>query len=104
MRFLSLIIDTFSLFYYSYNDKHLWDIRIGEKKHRVQDVLINYEYLIGSTKSDAMRFFRKYEIIKEDSNKWIYEIKKTKKGDYIMIIHFYHDNLIKVNYSYLEYK
>ncbi|PVV61257.1 hypothetical protein DD829_02660 [Chryseobacterium sp. HMWF035] len=104
MRFFNKIIDIFRLFYCSYNNKHLWDLRIGEKKHLVQDVLNNYEALIGNTKPEAISFFQDYKLIKKKSNKWIYEIKKTSKGDYIFILHFCQDNLIKVNYSYLEYK
>jgi len=104
MIFFNTVINIFKFFYLSSNDNHIWNVRVGEKRHRVQDVLNNYEALIGNTKSEAVQFFRKYELIKKNSDKWIYEIKKTKKGDYIIILHFYQDNLIKVNYSYLEYK
>lgn len=101
---LNKVINIFRSFYVSSNDNHIWNVQVGEKSHRIQDVLNNYEVLIGNTKSEAVQFFRKHNLIKKDSNKWIYEIKRTNKGNYIIILHFYQNNLIKVNYSYLEYK
>ncbi|MCY1662912.1 hypothetical protein [Chryseobacterium sp. SL1] len=100
MNFFDKIINVFKFFQ---DDVYIWNVRIGEKKYPVQDVLNNYENLIGKTKSEAVKFFREYNLLKKHSNEWIYEVKKTQRGLYLIILHFYQDELIKVNYSYFEY-
>ncbi|MDN4013428.1 hypothetical protein QX233_13205 [Chryseobacterium gambrini] len=100
MSFFDKILNIIMLFQ---NDEHILNVHIGEKKYLVQDVLNNYEDLIGKTKSEAVKFFRDYNLLKKHTNEWIYEVQNNQKGLFIIILRFYQDELIKVSYSYFEY-
>lgn len=99
MGYISKII---SLLTSSHNDKHIWNVRVGKKQYPVQEILNNYDLL--GNKLEIKTFFEGYPCYKESSAEDIYEIKKNKKGIYILSVSFYQNQPVKVIYSYLQYK
>jgi hypothetical protein len=87
----------------SRNNKHIWNIRVGKKEYLIQDILNNYE-LLGDEKEEIQAFLQDYTFYKKTAGEWICELKNSRKGKYLLILFFEADQLIKVNYSVLEYK
>lgn len=100
MGYINKII---SLFTSSHNEKHIWNIRVGKKKYYVQEILNNYD-LLGYNKLEINDFFEGYPFYEKSSAEYIYQIKKSNKGIYILSISFDQDKPVKVIYSYLQYK
>lgn len=98
MGYFNKIINIFRA---SHEDKHIWDVRIGEKKFRIQDVLNNYD-LIGTSKEEIDVFFKKNNCYRKATDEWIYEVKNNSKGIYLVIISFEEEKPVKINYSYIK--
>lgn len=91
-------------FFTSYHcDRHIWDVRIGKNKYRVQDVLNNYE-LLGTNKMEIQAFFEEYFCCKKSSTEWVYEVKKEQEGIYMITVYFDQNRPVRVAYSYSQYK
>ncbi|CAD7811894.1 hypothetical protein CHRY9390_02433 [Chryseobacterium aquaeductus] len=98
MNYLSKILN---FFYTSPKDRHLWNIRVGEKYHYVHEILNNYD-LLGENILKIQDFFQSYRLVESTPSKLVYEIKSNKKGRYMLVLYFCDHKISKVIYTFLS--